>query len=235
MPDEIAALGPSDNIWVVVPAFNEGGRLVRALASLRGLEVQIVVVDDGSVDATAEITLRDPEIWVLRHVVNCGQGAALQTGIDFALQQGASIVVTFDGDGQHSAEDIARLVKPIQSGEADVVLGSRFLGSAIGIPRSRWLLLKLAVVFTRLFSGVQVTDTHNGLRAFSRAAASRIRIRLNRMAHASEILDQIQALKIRYREVPVTVTYTTHTLDKGQSSWNSLRIASQLFLARIIR
>jgi len=223
------------NVWVVVPAYNEGQRLQHTLESLRALQTSIVVVDDGSDDATADVALSEEGVWVLRHIVNCGQGAALQTGMDFALSLGAEVIVTFDGDGQHCADDIPSLVQPIRDDEVDVTLGSRFLGSAIGIPFSRWLLLTLAVWFTRVVSGLAVTDTHNGIRAFNREAAAKIRIRMNRMEHASEILDQVGSLKLRYCEVPVTVHYSPSSLEKGQSSWNSLRIASKLFLARIIR
>ncbi len=115
-----------------------------------------------------------------------------------------------------------------------MVLGSRFLGQTVGLPLVRRLVLKLAVLFTRVYSRVKVTDAHNGLRAFSRQAAGQLRIRQNRMAHASEILDQIRERGLRYAEAPVTIRYSDETIAKGQSSWNSLRIVAQLFLARIV-
>ncbi|QDT65836.1 glycosyltransferase family 2 protein [Calycomorphotria hydatis] len=220
--------------WIVVPAFNESPRIGATLSKLLKVCSRIIVVDDGSSDHTPTIALRYP-VWCLRHAVNQGQGAALQTGIDFALKQGAEYIITFDGDGQHSAEDIKKLLEPLQKKEADIVLGSRFLGKANNIPTSRRLLLSAAVVWTRLVSRIKITDTHNGLRAFSRHAAYRIRITQNRMAHASEIIDQITKQKLRYCEVPVTVTYTEETLAKGQSSWNALRIASQFLIGKFIR
>ena len=127
------------------------------------------------------------------------------------------------------------MVAPIQSGQADVALGSRFLGQAVGLPWSRLLVLKLGVWFTRLASRIRVTDTHNGLRAFSRRAAERIRITQDRMAHASEILDQIRRHELSFREVPVTIHYSPSTLEKGQSSWNAFKIAGQLLLGRLIK
>jgi glycosyltransferase involved in cell wall biosynthesis len=193
----------------------------------------IVVVDDGSQDETGAVALKYP-VWVVRHLLNCGQGGALQTGIDFALQKGAGVLVTFDGDGQHDPKDIAALVEPIRQG-ADVVLGSRFLGRAEGLPWGRWLVLRLGILFTRLFSGLAVSDTHNGLRALSRPAAQRLRITQDRMAHASEILDQVRQYRLRFVEVPVTITYSPETLNKGQSSWDALKIAVQLSLARWTR
>lgn len=224
----------STGVWVVIAAYNEGRRLGDTLKSLAGRCDAVVVVDDGSADDTSEAALAH-DVWVLRHPVNCGQGAALQTGIDFALESGAEIIVTFDADGQHAADEIARLVDPVRAGQADVVLGSRFLGDAVGLPLARRIVLKLGVLFTRVFSRIAVTDTHNGFRALSRAAAQSICITQDRMAHASEILDQIRELGLRYREVPVTIRYTTSTLAKGQSSWNALRIVGQLLLGRMIR
>ncbi|MDR3637801.1 MAG: glycosyltransferase family 2 protein [Isosphaeraceae bacterium] len=228
---------PAENggaTWVVVPAFNEAENLPTTLALLSSRYPNVVVVDDGSTDTTSDLALRH-DVWCLHHIVNCGQGAALQTGVDFALHKGASVIVTFDADGQHSVDDIDALVRPIQDEGADVCLGSRFLGRAVGIPWTRWAVLKLGIVVTRQLSRIKVTDTHNGLRAFSRQAATRIRITENGMAHASEILDAISRLGLRFREVPVTIRYTAESLRKGQDSWNSVRIFGQLIMTRIIR
>ena len=226
--------GELADVWVVVAAYNEAPRLGDTLDGLCRGNANVVVVDDGSSDGTSAVALRHP-VWLLRHLVNCGQGAALQTGIDFALQRGAEIVVTFDADGQHDAAEIPELVRPLQSGEADVALGSRFLGRSEGMPRFRRLVLKLGVLFTRIFSRVRVTDTHNGFRALSRRAAGTVRITHDRMAHASEILEQVRRHGLRYREVPVTVRYTGATLAKGQNSWNALRIVGELVLRRVVQ
>lgn len=223
-----------DGTWIVIPAYNEAARIGDTLATVLRAGCPVVVVDDGSSDATAEAALAHP-VWLLRHAVNCGQGAALQTGIDFALARGARVVVTFDADGQHQVEDVGPLAAPVLAGEADVALGSRFLGAAPGLPMSRWLVLKVGVLFTRVFSRVALTDTHNGLRALSREAAGRIRITQNGMAHASEIIDQVRRHSLRCREVPVTIRYSVGTLEKGQSSWNAVRTAGQLILGRLIR
>jgi glycosyltransferase involved in cell wall biosynthesis len=221
-------------VWVVLPAYNEGKRLGATLAGLCPDWPNVVVVDDGSRDDTAAVAERYP-VWQLRHAVNRGQGAALQTGLDFALGRGAEVVVTFDSDGQHDAAEIERLVEPVRSGKADVALGSRFLGGTVGMPWPRRVVLLLGVWFTRGFSRIRVTDTHNGFRAFSRAAAASLRLTHDRMAHASEILDRIRELRLRFVEVPVTVRYFDETLAKGQSSWNAFRIVGELLLGRLIR
>jgi len=220
--------------WIVVPAYKEAARIRRALDELLPLYPNVVVVDDGSPDDSGAIA-RSCGVWVLRHPINRGQGAALQTGIDFALLRGATTIVTFDSDGQHDPANIPAMLAPLASGEADVTLGSRFLGRTVGMPFSRWVILKLAVLFTRVVSRIQVTDTHNGLRAFTRAAAQAVRIRQDRMAHASEILDEVRRLNLRYREVPVTIRYTAATLAKGQSSLNAARVAWQFLIGKVVK
>lgn len=233
-PPTEEALSFRDSTWIVVPSFNEEQRLRGVLAELCARYSNVVVVDDGSTDRTFEIAGRYP-VWRLRHLINLGQGAALQTGIAFALSRSARYVVTFDADGQHQVEEIESLLEPLREDRADVCLGSRFLGEAIGLPWHRWLTLKLGVFFTNAVSWMRVTDTHNGLRAFTGHACQKIRITQNRMAHASEILDQIRHQGLRYIEVPVTVRYSRETLAKGQSSWAALRVGAQFLLGRLIR
>ena len=223
--------------WIVVAAYNEADRLEATLRDLlatgRG-SYDIVVVDDGSTDSTWSIASRFP-VWTLRHPINCGQGAAIRTGITFALDRGAQIIVTFDADGQHDASDIPALIAPILERRTDVVLGSRFLGHAIGMPLTRRLVLAGARWFTRIVSRVAVTDPHNGLRAFSRHAAREIRIAQDGMAHASEIVEQLPARRLRFCEAPVTVRYTPATLAKGQRPWNAIRIVGHLIAGRMIK
>lgn len=222
------------SVWIVIAAFNEGKRLGDVLASLCRADRSIVVVDDGSSDGTEAVAARYP-VWRLSHAVNCGQGAALQTGVEFALEQGAEYVVTFDADGQHDPQDLDGLLQPLVSGEYDICLGSRFLGRSYNLPWQRRLVLNGGIWVTRFFSRIRVTDTHNGLRAFSRTAAERIRITQNRMAHASELLDQIRREGLRYCERPVTVRYSRESLAKGQSSWNAIQILYEFLMGRMLR
>lgn len=229
-----APQGQSSGVWIVIPAYNEAERLPRVLKELTATgKYNIVVVDDGSSDGTSSVATT-ADTWVLRHIVNRGQGAALQTGISFAVRQGASLVVTFDADGQHAATDIENLVQPIVAGECDVVLGSRFLGSAEGVPTSRKWILKLATWFTRISTRLPVTDTHNGLRAINAAAARELVITEDGMAHASEILHKLAESTLRWREVPVHIHYSQETLVKGQSNRAAFQIVFRTLVARLV-
>jgi glycosyltransferase involved in cell wall biosynthesis len=231
---EMSSAETSD-VWVVVPAFNECTAIGATLKELTRLPYHIVVVDDGSSDDTARQALAFP-ITLLRHVCNLGQGAALQTGISYALGfPTVKYIVTFDSDGQHVPEDISRLLEPLRAGTCDVTLGSRFLekGSTINIQRRKRLMLWMAVAFTKMTTGLLLTDTHNGLRAFTAQAAQRLQITQNRMAHASEILAQITHCGARYCEVPVRVLYTAYSVSKGQSIFNSINIIYDLVRGRM--
>jgi len=220
------------NVWVVVPAYDEGAVIGDVVGRLRVCYRNVVVVDDCSGDATGPAAGAAGAM-VLRHPINLGQGAALQTGISYALERGADSIVTFDADGQHRVEDIAILMDAQLRTGAEVVLGSRFLGSAQNIPPLRRLALKLAVLFARVTSGVRLTDAHNGLRLFTRRAALQLRISQNRMAHASEITEQIHRLGLSMTEAPVTIVYTDYSLRKGQKLSNAFTILSELIVARL--
>ncbi len=227
-------MASSDRIVVVIAAYNEASVIASVVADVRRASYPAVVVDDGSTDATGEIAAR-AGAFVVTHPVNLGQGAALQTGLDFALAQGADIIVTFDADGQHRAADIAPLIAALAANKADYALGSRFLGDAVNLPRKRRLMLTAATRFTRLTTGLDLTDTHNGLRAMTRRGASRIGLKQNRMAHASEILHQIAQSGLPYVEVPVTIEYSAYSLGKGQTLSESLAILIDLFARRMHR
>lgn len=221
-------------VYVVIAAFNEERAIGDVAAEVAAIYPNVVVVDDGSSDRTSEAASASAK-HVLRHVINRGQGAALQTGITYALRRGARFIVTFDADGQHRVEDIWSMVRPIHEGRCEITLGSRFLGRAVNLPASRRLLLKAAVLFTRLTSRVRVTDAHNGLRAFSRRAAQRIKLTLDRMAHASEIIDHVRRSGLPFEEVPVEIRYTDYSLSKGQSSRQALRIAFHFLIGKVLR
>ncbi len=229
-----ATLVPRASTFIVIPAYNEAPTIGAVVRDLLPGWPRVVVVDDGSTDRTADTAAR-AGAEVVRHAVNRGQGAALQTGFDYCLAAGARFLVTFDGDGQHPSEELERLVEPVAAGRCDIALGSRFLDARSDVPALRRLLLKAAVIFTRVVSGLRVTDTHNGLRALTRDAAERLELRADRMAHASELLDQISSLGLSWAEVPVRVRYTRHSRAKGQRGLDALRVLVDYVLNRVFR
>lgn len=212
--------------WVVIAAFNESKVIREVVAEVVRDGWSVVVVDDGSSDDTAAAA-RMPGAIVLRHRINLGQGAALQTGIDYALRRRAHTIVTFDADGQHDAADVATLVDALA--HADIALGSRFLGKVEGASQRRMALLRTATAVSNKLSGMKLTDAHCGLRAFRASAAAALRITQDRMAHASELLRKIKASKLRVVEVPVTIKYTEHSKSKGQGGIQAVRILFDYF------
>ncbi|MFA6382287.1 MAG: glycosyltransferase family 2 protein [Candidatus Buchananbacteria bacterium] len=217
---------------VVIPAYNEAKAISQVVKKIKDKAYDVIVVNDGSADNTGELA-KQAGAAVVNHFLNRGQGAALQTGLDFALSLQADIIVTFDADGQHEANEIDDLVEPLLLQKADVVLGSRFLSDKNQIPFWKKQVLKLATWFTRFYTGLPVTDVHNGFRALSRRAAELIEIRQDGMAHASEIIEQIKIHQLRFIEAPVTIRYTEYSLQKGQKLSNSFRIIWDLIIGRI--
>ena len=222
------------SVFVVVPAYNESLQIKPVLKKLVGLGYRVVVIDDCSRDGTLKQCMEMP-VTTLHHVINLGQGAALQTGIEYATQNGAQYIVTFDSDGQHKAEDIQRLIDSLETHKADIALGSRFLGETVGMKKSRGLVLKAAIAFTNWATRLKLTDTHNGLRAFRATCADQLCMKQNGMAHASEILSAIAENNLKYIEVPTTVTYTEYSQNKGQSNLGAIDILFDLVLKRLLR
>lgn len=225
---------PESSIWVVIAAYNEAPVIARVVSDLVRRGYTVLAIDDGSGDETGSIAGAAGAI-VVTHPINLGQGAALQTGVEFALQHGAEYIVTFDADGQHRAGDIDGLIEALVNNNVDFALGSRFLGASVAMPMSRRILLRAATWFTRVTTGLHVSDTHNGLRAMTRRGASRITLRQNRMAHASELLDEIGRSGLGFAEVPVTIEYSSYSLAKGQRLADSLTILVDLSAQRLHR
>jgi glycosyltransferase involved in cell wall biosynthesis len=215
-----------DGTWVVIAAFNEAKVIRSVVAEVVAGGWSVVVVDDGSRDETAT-EARMPGAIVVKHRINLGQGAALQTGIDYALRRGAQTIVTFDADGQHDSADIPLLVDALA--DHDIALGSRFLGRVEGASQRRMALLRTATKVSNSLSGIKLTDAHCGLRAFRASAAPALRITQDRMAHASELLRNIKTSGLRLVEVPVTIKYTEHSRSKGQGGIQAVRILFDYF------
>lgn len=221
------------SIFVVIPAYNEGSAIEAVVRGVLPYCSRVVVVDDGSSDDTAEHAWKAGAD-VLRHTVNLGQGAGLQTGMEYALAEGAEYIVTFDADGQHSPEDIAVGLQALKQHQADIALGSRFLGKAVNMPKRKYWTLKAGILFTWITAGVRLTDTHNGFRVLTREGARRVQLTQNRMAHASEFIEIIHRERIPYVEIPVTITYTAYSMHKGQKLSNIFPILGDLLSRRFL-
>jgi glycosyltransferase involved in cell wall biosynthesis len=222
----------SDNkdVWVIVPVYNEETVIAQVIAELLPVFPNVVCVDDGSRDTSARVIART-RAHLVRHPVNLGQGAALQTGLRYALARpDARYFVTFDADGQHRVTDAAAMIGRARSDDVDVVLGSRFLDRADTVPRARRLVLRAAAALSRSGRKLRLTDAHNGLRVLTRPVAERLRIRMNGMAHASEIVAQLAHGDWRVAEAPVTILYTDYSRGKGQSLINGVNILFDLTL-----
>jgi len=217
-------------IYIVIPAFNEAGAIEKVIEDLLNYGYKnIVVVDDASTDKTSE-NVNKFNIFLIKHPVNMGPGAAVKTGIDFAIFNGADIIVTFDADGQHLAKDITALIEPVISNKADISLGNRFLNNTSNVPIFKKIILKAGAALMFLMYGVLSTDSHNGLKALSRSAALKIDIKSNGWDYCSEIIEEIMLKKVKYVEVPVTVKYTDYSIKKGQKIYNSFYIISKMFV-----
>lgn len=222
-----------DDVWLVVPLYNEAEVIGDVVSAAVTTFPNIVCVDDGSRDESAGRAEAAGAV-VVRHPVNLGQGAALQTGFEYALQDPSMrYVVTFDADGQHQVSDVEAMLGRIRQGDVDVVFGSRFLDDRNEAGALKRIVLRAAVAWTNLTTSTELTDAHNGLRALSRPVVERINITQNRMAHASEIVAQIGSMNlagrtVRYAEEPVHILYTDYSKSKGQSLWNAVNILAEL-------
>jgi len=235
-PQEQTGPTAASDVCVVIPMFNESEVIADVVAGLLKEFPIVVCVDDGSSDDCAEVA-RAAGARVITHPVNLGQGAALQTGLEHGLKlrPQRQYFLTFDADGQHRVSDAVAMVDAARAGEADVILGSRFLDTQTTMTGSRRLLLKAAVAFTRVTTGLRLTDAHNGLRVFSRPVAELIDIKLHGMAHASELLGLVARSGCTWKEVPVTIDYTEYSMAKGQSGVNAVNIVLDLLQGRLAR
>jgi glycosyltransferase involved in cell wall biosynthesis len=219
-------------LLIIVPAYNEAPVIVDTIKVLRAslksakLVCDIVVVDDGSSDATGKVALPYVD-YLLTHRHNCGLGAALATGIEFARRGDYDYCLTFDSDGQHEASDIPKALSQLQAGH-DLVIGSRFIGTHSGMPAGRRIILFLGNLITFLFFGVWTSDSQSGFRGLSRRAIQSLNIKSNRMEVSSEFFGEIHRLGLKFCEIPIHVRYTSYSLSKGQKNTHSAGVLLKL-------
>lgn len=229
--------GPVGNrdVWLIVPCFNEGTVIEEVLASARETFPNIVAVDDGSADDSAAAIHR-AGAHLVRHPVNLGQGAAIQTGVEYArAQPGARYFVTFDADGQHQVKDVQAMVERLRSEPIDIIVGTRFgrpRGEDDQVPLIKRLVLRTVVLLSPRTRRLGLTDAHNGLRVFNRRVAEELNLRMNGMSHASEFVELMDSHGWRVAEQPVDILYTEYSMSKGQSLLNGINILSDGFVGR---
>ncbi|MGH3562748.1 MAG: glycosyltransferase family 2 protein [Mycobacterium sp.] len=214
------------DVWIVVPAFDEATVIGNVIADVRSVFDHVVCVDDGSTDGTAAIARR-AGAYVVRHPVNLGQGAAIQTGVEFArTQPGARMFATFDADGQHRVKDVVRMVERLSAGDLDIVIGTRFAQPEVsaGMPVCKRMVLRTVVRLSPRIRRLGLSDAHNGLRVFNRKVADGLDITMNGMSHASEFIALIVENHWRVGEEPVEVMYTDYSKSKGQPLLNGINI-----------
>jgi polyprenyl-phospho-N-acetylgalactosaminyl synthase len=227
------------DVWIVIPAFNEAAVMGEVIADVRAVFDHVVCVDDGSIDGTGEIAAR-AGAHLVRHPINLGQGAAIQTGIEYARKQpGARVFATFDADGQHRVKDVAAMVERLSAGDLDVVIGTRFGGALVDEatrpPLLKRIVLQTAARLSRRGRRLGLTDTNNGLRVFNKTVADGLNITMSGMSHATEFIMLIAENGWRVSEEPVEVLYTEYSKSKGQPLLNGVNIIFDGFLRGRIR
>ena len=220
---------------MIIPCYNEATVVRETVSDVLEKGYNVVVVDDCSRDNSKK-QLKGLQIYYLRHRTNMGQGAALQTGIDFAKKRGAKYFVTFDADGQHDSKDIQRMAAVLQKDGSDIVFGSRFLpGAQTNISGSRSFVLNVARYVNYLVSGILLSDAYNGLRIFNTKAVELLKITENKMAHATEIQMLVAKNKLKYSEFPNNIQYNEYTKGKGLKNIDGLKIVFEIMLFKIFR
>lgn len=223
-----------ENLYVIVPAFNEENSIVSVINDLQKYFKNIVVVDDGSTDSTTDL-VTEMEVLLIRKELNEGQGAAIRTGLNFCIERDVPFMATFDSDGQHSAIDLYHMYEFLIENDLDVVLGSRFLGKALGISSFKYGILKLAVIVEKVLYGIEKTDAHNGLRVLNYNAALNLDLSANRMSHGSIIISSIVKNKLKFKEFPVTIKYDIVDRPHKQKAVNAIFIFLKLLFLKFFK
>lgn len=221
-------------IFCIIPAYHEEKNIKKVIEEVLNFVDFLVVIDDGSADKTYEMAMevKSDKLQVLRHPINLGQGAALQTGNDYALKNKADVIVHFDADGQFKAEEIEKLVQVLLDEDLDIVFGSRFLEIESDLPLTKKrLIMPLARLFNHTFFSIKTKDPQSGFRVFKSSIAKQIEIENNRMAHCTEILAKAHQKKLKIKEVAITVLYP----DFGQKFSGGFKIIKDLFFKKLSR
>ncbi len=221
-----------NSVYLLIPVYNEEKKIESVVTELSSVFKNIVTVNDGSSDSTREI-LESLDVITLNHSINLGQGAAISTGFKYiqGLEE-AHAVVTFDADGQHSANDAKAFAEEILLCEEEIIFGSRFIDSSANIPLIKKIALSVVVFFTNRFSRISLSDAHNGLKAIKKTCLNKIDIDIDGFGFESQIIHQVSKKRIPYKEMPTNTIYTNYSKNKGQKLVNGLLILEDLFKSR---
>jgi glycosyltransferase involved in cell wall biosynthesis len=213
-----------NKIIFLIRAYNEATRIREVIDGIFAAGyTQVLVVDDGSTDKTDDLLsdwIETGHIYYVRHITNRGAGAALETGFAYIREHSPDnhweYVLTFDADGQMDIADMGKFEKAFETDSSlDIVIGSRFITKTnTNVPPLRRVILWGGRIFTRLVSGIHLTDAHNGYRMLRVTTLDRIHITMDGMEYASELIDQIAIHRLHFCEVPVNIHYDDYTLGK---------------------
>jgi polyprenyl-phospho-N-acetylgalactosaminyl synthase len=217
----------------VIPAYKEGSRIAAVVADASKYVSKVIVVDDGSPDATGE-NARKAGAFVVRHPDNSGAGAATMTGIEAARRLGATVVVTLDADEQHDPQDIPALLQPVMAGEADIVFANRF-GQRNKIPFIRRVFNGIGNIVTLLATGMWVSDSQCGFKVLGPKALAEVDLKMSGFEFCTEIVREVSQNAWRMREIPIKVQYSEYTLAKGQSFADGVKTAFKILLRSFLR
>ena len=213
------------DVWIVVPAFNEASVIGDVISDVRSVFDHVVCGRRQPRRHRRRGVARGAHS--VRHPVNLGQGAAIQTGVEYArAQPGAAIFATFDADGQHQVKDVVRMIDRLSSEDADLVVGTRFAdpGVVSRTPLLKRLVLRSAAALSPRSRQLGLTDAHNGLRVFNKTVADGLNITMSGMSHASEFITLAYENHWRVTEEPVEILYTDYSISKGQPLLNGVNI-----------
>lgn len=227
-------------VCIVIPAYNEGQviegvvRDAKKKIKIKGYDIDIVVVNDGSKDDTSRKAALGGAI-VIDHILNSGAGGATATGLSYANQYGYDIAATMDADGQHKPEDIINGLHAIKAQGADLLIGSRLVDTSKKdmSPLKRIGNWGLSFI-TMLLFGVYTTDSQSGMRLYSRKALEQLRWKTSGYEFCSEMIWRAKQIGLTIGEYPITVIYTDYSKAKGQNNWNGINILKSLVRRRLV-
>lgn len=234
-----AAATENPKVCFVLPAYNEG-KVIKSIVSQLGsalskasFDYQVVVVDDGSRDNTS-VEAAQPNVHLIKHIMNVGSGGATATGLSYAQQNGFAIAATMDADGQHDPGDAVKGVElMLKDKTIDLLIGSRLIDSR-GMSRVKILGNRGLSVITFLMFGVNITDSQSGLRVFSKKALDQLKWRTSGYEFCSEMLWRARQKGLTIKEYPIKAVYTDYSLAKGQNNWNAFNIIKSLIQRRVM-